>query len=185
MMHRMGTFYYCNGRTFQALEIPYKGKELSMIVLLPHDGVALPALEQSLTPGSLKEWLDQPRPASNVMVTMPKFKVAATFGLAVVLNAMGMQQAFSPHVADFSGIASKETMRHDGNLFVSAVIHKANVDVDEEGTEAAVTTAVMINATKKSPPFVVVRTDHPFLFAIRDNRSGGILFMGRITDPLK
>jgi serpin B len=109
---------------------------------------------------------------------MPRFKMEAAFSLNETLEALGMRRAFSGD-ADFSGISSAET------LCISAVLHKAYVDVNEQGTEAAAATAVVIRAmaARLSAPVPVFRADHPFLFLIRDTRSGNILFVGRLTSP--
>jgi len=108
----------------------------------------------------------------------------AQFRLKDTLIAMGMKKAFDMKMADFSGVASRETMQHDGNLSISAVIHKAYVDVNEEGTEAAAATEVTVIASVARPtPPIIFRADHPFMFLIRDNRSGSILFIGRVTNP--
>jgi serpin B len=189
LMHRTGGFNYLNGGTFQALEIPYKSKELSMIVFLPNDVGGLPALERSLTAYNMRQWLGQLRPAPQaVIVTLPKFKMTQQLELQDALAAMGMPKAFDQKMADFSGMASRKTMLADGNLYISAVIHKAYVDVDEEGTEAAAATAVVLNRMSGAPvrhplPPIIFRADHPFMFLIRDNRSGSILFMGRVANP--
>jgi serpin B len=199
LMHRAGKFNYLNGGTFQALEIPYKGAELSMIVFLPNDAGGLPAFERSLTSYNMRQWLGGLQPAPRVVLTLPKFKIEAGFGLKDTLKAMGMKKAFDGSMADFSGMASHQTMHRDGNsiggnppsgnLYISAVIHKAYVDVDEEGTEAAAATAVVgkayVTGRHVPIPLIIFRADHPFVFLIRDNRSGGILFIGRITDPTK
>jgi len=186
LMHREGGFNYFNGGTFQALEIPYKSRELSMIVFLPNEVSDLSAFERSLTASSMQQWLGQLRPVPKVILAMPKFKMTKQFGLKDTLEAMGMPRAFAEGVADFSGMTGDTTRK----LFISAVIHKAFIDVNEEGTEAAAATAViMMRPTaarlEPPPPPPVFRADHPFVFLIRDNRSGGILFMGRITDPTK
>ena len=182
MMHLTGNFNYLDGGTFQALEIPYKDKELSMVVFLPKDKDGLAAMDQSLTADSVQKWLEQLRPASKVIITLPKFKMTHQFELGDTLQVMGIRQAFGP-AADFAGMTGKR------NLFISAVIHKAFVDVNEEGTEAAGATAVVMHAYKNAvsmkPSPIIFRADHPFLFVIRDNKSGGILFMGRVTDPTK
>ncbi len=189
LMNMTKSFNYFDGSTFQALEIPYKNKELSMILLLPKEVEGLPAFEQSLNPAKVQQSLDQLRPAPVVIVTVPKFKMEAKFELGDTLIAMGMKEAFDQKMADFSGIASRKTMQIDGNLYISAVIHKAYVDVDEEGTEAAAATAVVTHAASghgphpPPPPPIVFRADHPFMFLIRDNRSGSILFIGRVTSP--
>jgi len=179
LMHREGRFSYFDGGTFQALEVPYKSKELSMIVLLPKDPGGLPALEQSLTDSDLQQWLRQLVSVSKVVVTMPKFKMTQQFELGSTLSAMGMPQAFSSG-ADFSGMTGHR------DFAISEVIHKAYIDVNEEGTEAAAATAVTMRAlamhAPQAPP-PVFRADHPFVFMIRDNRSASILFMGRMADP--
>ena len=185
LMHRAGGYNYFDGGSFQALEIPYKSGELSMVVLLPKEVDGLPALERSLTASNLKQWLSQLRPVPKVIVTIPKFKLTKQFELQTTLGAMGMPLAFERGVADFSGMTGNR------ELFISAVIHKAFIDVDEQGTEAAAATAVVMqralalapDRNRPQPP--VFRADHSFLFMIRDNRSGSILFMGRVTDPAK
>jgi serpin B len=179
LMHREGGFNYFNGGAFQALEIPYKGKDLSMIILLPNEIGGLPSLEQSLTGSNTQQWLRQLAPVSKVIVTMPKFKMTQQFELEATLGAMGMPAAFSGS-ANFSGMTGKR------DFSISEVIHKAYVDVNEEGTEAAAATAVTMRALAirvpdQPPP--VFHADHPFVFLIRDNRSESILFMGRLADP--
>ena len=183
LMHREGSFRYFNGGTFQALEIPYKGAELSMIVFLPNEVEGLSVLEASMTASNTQQWLHQLRAVPKVIVTLPKFKMTQQFGLKDTLGAMGMPQAFERGVADFSGMTGKR------DFIISAVIHKAYIDVNEEGTEAAAATAVVMSRAmamapnRVQPP--VFRADHPFVFLIRADRSGAILFMGRVTDPAK
>jgi serpin B len=187
LMHMRKGFNYFDGGSFQALEIPYKKRELSMIVLLPTAMEGLSAFEQSLTPASVQQLLGQLWPASEIVVAIPKFKMEAEFELGNALIAMGMRKAFDVKMADFRGLASRETMQHDGNLYISAVIHKAYVDVNEEGTEAAAATGVVTRSLSAAAPAapIIFRADHPFMFLIRDNRSGSILFIGRVTNPLK
>ncbi|HEY1208918.1 MAG TPA: serpin family protein [Terracidiphilus sp.] len=184
LMHLTKGFDYLDGGTFQAVAIPYESGDLSMIVFLPKEIGGLPALEESMTASNMKQWLDQLHWFPKVILTMPKFKMTRQFGLAGTLGAMGMPRAFNPDTADFSGMTGKR------ELFISAVIHKAFIDVNEEGTEAAAATAVVMARPtamppRQEPPPIVFRADHPFVFLIRDNRSGGILFMGRVTDPTK
>jgi serpin B len=179
LMHREGRFSYFDGGSFQVLEVPYKSKELSLIIFLPKDVGGLPGLEQSLTDSNLQQWLRQLVPVSKVVVTMPKFKLTQAFELGSTLSSMGMPQAFTAN-ADFSGMTGRR------DFAISDVIHKAYVDLNEEGTEAAAATAVTmramaIRAPEAPPP--VFRADHPFVFMIRDNRSASILFMGRMADP--
>jgi serpin B len=181
LMHLTAKLSYFNGGTFQAVEIPYKSGELSMIVLLPNDAAGLPALEQSLTAANTQQWFSQLRGGARIILTLPKFKMTQQFQLGNTLASMGMAQAFQKNAADFSGITGKR------DFWISAAIHKAYIDVNEEGTEAAAATGIVMRsmAVQREQPPVVFRADHPFLFVIRDNRSSGILFMGRVTDPTK
>jgi serpin B len=179
LMHREGSFGYFDGGTFQVLEIPYKSKALSLIVLLPKERSGLPRLEDAMTASNMQQWLSRVVPVPKVVVTIPRFKSTQEFELSTALRALGMPQAFGGG-ADFSGMTGKR------DFAISAVIHKAFVDVNEEGTEAAAATAVTMRALAMrapGPPPPVFRADHPFVFVIRDNGARSILFMGRITDP--
>jgi serpin B len=180
LMHLTSGFNYFDGGTFQALELPYKSGALSMVVLLPKDADGLPALEQSLTPDSLTNWLGKLGPAPKVIVTLPRFTMTQQFELSSALSAMGMPQAFGG-AADFSGMTGKR------DFTISAAIHKAFVDVNETGTEAAAATSIVMRATamRLEPPPIIFNADHPFLFLIRDTRSGSILFLGRVVDPTR
>jgi len=176
MMNQKAEFGYLETDTFQALELPYVDDELSMVILLPKQLDALDEFEKTLTPENLPLWLAKIH-KREVVVFVPKFKMTSQFSLASVLKSMGMQDAFSSN-ADFSGINGKK------DLFISAVIHKAYVEVNEEGTEAAAATGVVMRLTSIGPaPIPVFRADHPFLFLIRDNLSGSILFIGRVANP--
>jgi serpin B len=181
LMHMQTKLRYFNGGTFQAVELPYKGRELSMVVLLPNDVAGLAVLEQQLTPANMQQWLNGLRANPKVILTLPKFKMTSEFELKNALGALGMKQAFERGTADFSGMTGKR------DLWISAAIHKAYVDVNEEGTEAAAATGIVMRsmAMAREQQPVVFRADHPFVFLIRDNASGGILFMGRVTDPVK
>jgi serpin B len=179
MMNQTADFNYIQTEDFQELELPYVDNELSMIILLPKKFDGLAAFEQTLTLENLSRWLAKPR-RCEVIVSIPKIKMTSQFSLADVLKSMGMTNAFIPDVADFSGINGKR------DLFISAVIHKAYVDVSEEGTEAAAATGVIMKITSAGPTLTpVFRADHPFVFVIRDNHSGSILFIGRVLNPLK
>ncbi|MHC4149904.1 MAG: serpin family protein [Planctomycetota bacterium] len=175
LMNQTAEFGYMQTADFQALELPYVDQELSMIIFLPKKFDALPQFEKTLTTENLSRWMHKLR-KQKVIVSVPKFKMTKQFGLVKVLAGMGMTDAFSG-TADFSGINGKK------DLFISAIIHKAYVDVNEEGTEAAAATAVLVGRTSVAPPPPVFRADHPFLFLIRDNQSGGILFIGRLMNP--
>ena len=175
MMRQVGQFGYMATEDLQALELPYAGEELSMVVLLPREVSGLPTIEESLTPENLAKWLSQLH-KQKVRVHLPKFEMAHDLRLGEVLQSMGMTDAFVNGSADFSAMdGTKE-------LFLGAVIHKAFVEVNEEGTEAAAATSVAVyrGGTEDIPTF---RADHPFLFLIRDTRSGSILFLGRLVNP--
>jgi serpin B len=176
MMSQAAGFKYLDGGDFQLLDMPYKGGNQSMLVLLPKKVDGLSQLEKSLTAQNLESWLAKSR-LQQVQVAFPKFKFTREFELNKTLSAMGMPLAFSDK-ADFSGMdGTKE-------LYISNVIHKAFVDVHEKGTEAAAATAVVV-AAKSAPPVAqqVFKADHPFVFVIRDNGTGSILFLGRVTNP--
>jgi len=175
MMYQKSDFKYIEKEDLQILELPYRGDDLSMLLLLPRKMDGLPALESQLTKDSLQGWLTSMQGKREVVVYLPKFTMTKEFMLADVLRSMGMTDAFSLPPADFSGMTGKK------DLFISAVIHKAFVDVNEEGTEAAAATAVVMRVS--SAQMTVFRADHPFLFLIRDNHSGSILFIGRVADP--
>jgi serpin B len=166
---------------FHVLELPYQGGDLSMVILLPEAKDGLEALEKGLNGTNFLSWmtkLDGARPME-ADVEMPKFKMSAQFGLAQTLGAMGMPSAFDKR-ADFSGM--------DGThkLFISAVVHEAVVEVNEQGTEAAAATAVVgVMKVMAPPPVPVFRMDHPFIFLIRDRQTGSILFLGRMINPAK
>lgn len=176
MMNQTAEFGYMETESFQVLELPYVDDELSMIIFLPREIEGLDEFEKTLTVENLSKWLSRLY-KREVIVSVPKFKMTSQFSLASVLKSMGMADAFSSN-ANFSGINGKK------DLFISAVIHKAFVDVNEEGTEAAAATAVGIRLTSVGPSRKpVFMADHPFLFLIRDNHSGSILFIGRVMNP--
>jgi len=177
MMNQTAEFGYMETEDLQGLELPYVDEELSMIILLPKKIDGLSELEQTFTIENLSQWLGK-LGLREVIVSIPKFKMTSQFSLASVLKSMGMTDAFTPDVANFSGMNGKT------DLFISAVIHKAYVDVNEEGTEAAAATGVTMRLTSVGPSQIpVFRADHPFLFLIRDNKTRSILFIGRMTNP--
>jgi len=176
MMNQKSEFAYAEASDLQILELPYVDDELSMVILLPKALDGIRQLERELTPEKLTAWLTTLR-KQEVIVSIPKFKMTSKFGLAQVLASMGMADAFSRR-ADFSGMTGRR------ELSISAVIHEAYVDVNEEGTEAAAATGVVMKLTSMGPDRTpVFRADHPFVFMIRDNSSGSILFLGRVMDP--
>ena len=173
MMSQKESFGYAEGDGYQAVELPYDGDELSMVILLPTSGQfesfeeALDAAQVDGIIGSLERW--------QVDLTMPKFEFDSSFSLLEALSAMGMPIAFSGS-ADFSGMTGNR------ELYIADVVHKAFVSVDEEGTEAAAATAVVMELTAM-PDVVEVTIDRPFIFLIRDIETGTILFVGRTLDP--
>jgi serpin B len=173
---RFGEAKYADDRKVKILQLPYKGGQLSMVVLLPNAIDGLANLEKHFSADKLQQWLDSAK-QQEVSVWLPKFKMTDEFQLGDVLAAMGMADAFERNKADFSGI--------DGTheLLISAVVHKAFVDVNEEGTEAAAATGIVFGAPAARTQSHEFRADHPFAFVIRDNTTGAILFMGRVVDP--
>jgi serpin B len=176
LMNQTGNFNYLDGNTFQALELPYVGKDLSMVVLLPKKVDGLADFEKSLTADKLAGWLGK-LAEEEVVVTLPKFKATSELSLKDTLTGLGMVQAFSD-AADFSGLDGKK------DLSLSAVVHKAYVDVNEEGTEAAAATGVVVK-TLAIRASAIFRADHPFVFVIRDRKTDSILFLGRLSNPEK
>jgi serpin B len=176
MMNQTGKFRYAETEDLQILELPYVGDDLSMVILLPRATDGLGHLEKSLKRENLTTWLNDLR-KREVVVSIPRFRMTSKFSLERMLASMGMADAFSDR-ADFSGMTGRR------ELFISAVVHQAYIDVNEEGTEAAAATGVVMRLTSIQPDRPpVFRADHPFLFVIRDNPSGSILFLGRVQDP--
>ena len=176
MMHQKDSFAHASFPELELLAIPYQDDVLSMVILLPQKRDGLSNLEEMVDTENLKGWLAALR-SHEVRVTLPKFKLTSQFRLARILSALGMSTAFT-HKANFSGITTA------GDIFIDDVIHKAFVDVHEEGTEAAAATGITMALTSAKPEKVVeFRADHPFVFMIRDNRTGSILFFGRVTNP--
>uniref|UniRef100_A0A8C6CID2 Serpin domain-containing protein n=1 Tax=Moschus moschiferus TaxID=68415 RepID=A0A8C6CID2_MOSMO len=159
------------------LEIPYKGEELSMVVLLPREVDGLQEVEDQLTTEKLIEWTSpQNMGKRQVDLHLPRFKVAESYDLVPTLRALGMVDAFHDGVADFSGMTGSR------DLVVSMVVHKCFVEVTEEGTEAAAASGVGVGLT--SLPFhESFRCDHPFLFLIKHIKTNSILFCGRVSSP--
>jgi serpin B len=179
MMAQTEVFGYSRAGDFAMLELKYEGGDLSMLVLLPDSADGLGTLEENLDYGTL-----QSRRAmiveEEIEVYLPKFEFTTGFSVKGILRDLGMSAAFEPpgagEGADFTGITEAR------ELYVTDVIHKAYVKVNEEGTEAAAATGVVVGGTS-APEHPVFRADHPFLFLIRDNVTGSILFMGRVVDP--
>ncbi|XP_059354673.1 leukocyte elastase inhibitor-like isoform X2 [Carassius carassius] len=179
---KLFTFRYIPEYEVQVLELPYKQKELSMLILLPNetqDGSdPLLKLESELTLDKVLDWTKRDKMAMQMdtVVYLPKFKLEVESSLSEILQKMGMSSVFQETKADLTGMSSK------GGLFLSAVIHKALIEVNEKGTEAAAATActVMLCCGIITKPFIA---DHPFLFFIRHNPTNSILFLGRFRGP--
>jgi serpin B len=178
MFRQMAGVRYCELNGVQVLELPYKG-DLTMVVLLPRQR-DVKALEKRLNAVMFEQLISGLKPAELVDVWLPRFQLTQSFGLKDTLGGMGMPKAFVGGTADFSGMTGTR------DLFIGAVIHKASVEVNEEGTEAAAATAVVMGIGSLAPPPVVrFRVDRPFLFALRDTKSGSVLILGRLEDPFR
>lgn len=164
----------------QLLELPYQGDDLSMLIVLPKQVDGLPAVEKLLSAANLEPWTAGMR-KQEVLAYLPRFKLTEEFRLNSTLAEMGMPSAFDPGRADFSGMNGRK------DLFLGAAIHKAFVDVNEEGTEAAAATGIGVAVTSAlvEPEPKVFRADHSFIFLIRDARTKSVLFLGRVVNPVK
>lgn len=183
-MHQTQTFRWMRADRFQALELPYERGAFSMLVLLPDAVDGLAALEDGLSAQSLDRIVGA-LASTRVALALPKFEVnpAGSIPLSRLLPGLGMKAAFDRGRADFTGIANPPDPRD--RLFIGEAFHKAFVKTDEKGTEAAAATAVVamrVGSAMPSQP-LPFKADHPFLFLIRDNASGLVLFMGRVSDP--
>jgi serpin B len=175
MMRQTASFGYGEGTGYQVVELPYDGGELSMVVLLPAEG-QFEAFEDAIDNEAFLDVLGRLQ-WTRLDLTMPKFKMETSFSLNDALAAMGMVQAFDPGRADLSGMDGTR------NLYITDVVHKAFVEVDEAGTEAAAATAVIVGTTSMPADPIAVTIDRPFLFLIRDIETGTVLFLGRVMNP--
>ena len=179
LMYRTGGYAYAESDGYQVLDMPYIGNRVSMTVILPKKPDGLPAVEKELSGAKLGDMLKGLRYEKIVHVHLPRFKSEKSFLLNKPLKALGMKAAFD--AADFGGM-------HTGgeDLSISAVLHKAFVDVNEVGTEAAAATGVVVGTTSAvvpPPKPKFFRADHPFLYLIRDHKTGSVLFLGRLNTP--
>ena len=175
---RAEIYEYADLDGFTAVKLPYKSGDLSMVVLLPDEKHGLPTLEKKLSAELIDESIREMK-RKYVHVVLPKWKTTQPFKLKPALQAMGMTDAFT-RAADFTGVSDSEEAKR---LFIDNVYHKAFIEVDEAGTEAAAATAVVIRAESAGPRGELFQCDRPFVYLIRDERTGAILFMGRVTDP--
>jgi serpin B len=170
---------YGETESLQSLELAYVGRSISMLILLPKQIDGLDELEASLSVKNLAKWRAGLR-TMKVRIILPKFKMTSSFRLDQILQTMGMIDLFRLPGADLAGMTGKP------DLYVDGVIHKAYVEVNEKGTEAAAATGVYGSTksrgpSRREPP--IFRADHPFFFIIQENLTGSILFMGRVVDP--
>jgi serpin B len=175
-MQQVGGFRHADAGPCEILELPYKGQELRMLVLLPKDRDGLPELEKQLTAANLGAWLGRLKRQS-VEVLLPRFQLTGEAELSGLLKALGMGAAFGQE-ADFSGVHGGK-----GSFQLGEVLHKAVVEVNEEGTEAAAATGVKVPRSVSLTEPRPFKADHPFCFLIQDTRSGCILFLGRLVAP--
>jgi serine protease inhibitor len=175
MMYQKGKFQYLANDQLQAIDLPYGDAGFSMTIVLPKDGMDIDQFLTGVSGERWSEWIAS-LTESEGEVFLPKFTLEYKKKLNDVLKGIGMAIAFSPGSADFTRIDKR------GGLFISEVMHKTFVKVDEEGTEAAAATSVGIGRTSIGESFVM-RVDRPFVFAIREHHSGTILFIGKITNP--
>ena len=180
MMHRTGKYRYFAGKDFQAVSLPYAGRRVSMYIFLPAKATNLSEFQKSLNAANWNSWMREFAETQGE-IAVPRFKVEYEIELNDALKALGMGIAFDPDRADFSGI-----VKTTENAFISRVKHKTFAEVNEEGTEAAAATSVEMSVTSAMQPRTPFRmiVDRPFFCAIRDNRTGTLLFMGSITDPI-
>lgn len=178
-MFRSGMFDYLRGDGFQAVQLPYAGDKLRMIVFLPDEGRTLAQFQETLTSQNWEAWRAQFVPKQGQLF-LPRFKVQYSIGLNDVLQQMGMALAFDSQRADFSGMRPIPP-----NVFISDVQHLAYVDVNEAGTEAAAATAVQMGVTSAMPTedTFTMQVDRPFFFVIEDSGTGNLIFIGSIVEP--
>lgn len=179
MMHKRDKFKMLKKKDFKAVSIPYKGKKMSMFILLPNKIDGLQSLEKQMNTTNMASWMNELEKLNEekIDLSIPKFKLGTKYDLVPPCKLLGMVDAFSAKTADFRNMGWPI-----GNLWIAKIVHKAFVEVNEEGTEAAAATAIAMQ-TKSKHFYPSFRADHPFIFIIKDNETGSILFMGKIVDP--
>lgn len=181
LMYQQGRFKLLEKDEFQALVMPYGGNTLSMVIILPKTIDGLAAIERKLTAETLAQWLAESgkQAKREVRVFVPRFTLETSYDLVSSCRALGIKDAFKEGRADFRGMGWEK-----GELWIAEIKHKAYVNVNEEGTEAAGATAARIQAIGIRH-YPVFKANHPFLFVIREHATGTILFLGRLSDPTK
>jgi len=176
MMHQEGKFNYTEDEKVQVLELPYSENELSMVIFLPKESISLSDFEKELSIERVNKLLSN-LSQEKVDVYIPKFKMEKRYILNKMLIDLGMSDAFDMMLADFSGMTGSK------DLYISKVIHQSFIEVNEEGTEAAAATAVIMSGKSIAPMIIEFKADRPFLFIIRDIKTNTILFIGRFVEP--
>jgi len=178
MMNKLEKLEYTSNNLFKAIQMPYGNGQYNMAVFLPVNENNSQDVIDELSAANWKKWMNEFEPTDRVDITMPRFKFAFEAGLNDLLKKMGMQKAFVPEVADFSKISDIE-------LYISAVKHKSFIDVNETGTEAAAVTSITFTTTSigNEPPTVPFFVNKPFVFAITENDTDAILFIGEVQNP--
>ena len=178
MMTGGGRLPYTRHADFQAVDLPYGDSLFSMTIFLPREDLALDDFIAGLDAGAWSTWTEGLAPVKMDLLQLPRFKLEYDVSLKEALMAMGMEVAFDPQEANFGGINPDQ-----GDLHISAVQHKTFVEVNEEGAEAAAVTSVVVGVTSVGQTPITMRVDRPFVFAIREQATGTILFIGKVTDP--
>jgi len=178
MMNKEEKMDYTSNSLFAAVKMPYGNRQYNMVIFLPADGKNSQDVIDNLSAANWKNWQDDFSTEDHVVITMPRFKFAFEMPLISVLKEMGMQKAFQAEFADFSKIS-------DEDLYISSVRHKAFIDVNETGTEAAAVTSITFRATSagNEPPKKYFNVNKPFVFAITEKDTGAILFIGEVNHP--
>jgi len=178
MMSKLEKLPYTSNNLFKAIKMPYGNGQYNMVVLLPVGGNNSQDIINEFSSSNWKNWMESFELADRVQITMPRFKYAFEISLKEVLKTLGMEKAFLPNIADFSGISNED-------LYISEAIHKSYIDVNETGTEAAAVTGLVFTTTSigNEPPTVPFYVDRPFVYAITENDTGAILFIGEVNHP--
>jgi serine protease inhibitor len=171
-----GSYRYSERPDFQMLELPYLKSAFSMLVLLPTTKDGVRNLEASLSDGTLSEWIKELK-QTEARVFLPRFELDTRYDLVDSLRSLGIEDAFSEARADFT------RMSKEPGIYLSAVVTAARILVNEEGTEASAATGGVMTKAAKPLPAIVFRADHPFLFILRHNKTGEVLFLGRLENP--
>ncbi len=168
-------FNYTETDDFKIIELDYKGKDISMIIILPKEN-NISLAEEQLSAVNLINWINCFTKTKIEILQIPKFRLETEYSLNSMLSKMGITDAFIPNIADFSG------MDGTNDLFINNILHKAFIEVNEEGTEAAAATAVTVGTTSILEPYTFI-ADHPFIFIIQQKETGAVLFMGKVVNP--